>query len=138
MTNGPTSVSQVVYVVDDEAPIQLSLKALLGTWGIAAIVFSSAAAFWNSYRDEWTGCVLVDLRMPGESGLVLLKKLQQRRGALIAILMTGHGEEESQRQAIECGAIGILEKPFRPSQLKGLLEHHCPELFCGVKSTSDS
>jgi FixJ family two-component response regulator len=137
MTNGRMSVSQVVYVVDDEASIKLSLKALLGTWGISVIVFSSAADFWNSYRGEWTGCVLVDLRMPGESGLALLTELKQRRCDLIAILMTGHGEDESHRHAIECGAVGILEKPFRASQLKELLEHHRPELFRGVKSTSD-
>jgi FixJ family two-component response regulator len=138
MTNGRTSVSHVVYVVDDEASIQLSLKALLGTWGISVNAFSSAAGFWNSFRSEWTGFVVVDLRMPGESGLALLQELRQRRCDLITILMTGHGDDESQRKAIECGAIGVLEKPFRARQLKELLERHRPELFCEVKSTSDT
>lgn len=136
MIKPSATVPPTVYVIDDETPIQLSLKALLKTWRVAVVAFSSARAFWDSYQDEWTGCVLVDLRMPGESGLTLLKELQERRGSLTAILMTGHGDIESQRQAIQLGAISVLEKPFRANELKELLERHCPEILYGTKSTT--
>lgn len=119
-----------VFVVDDEAAIQRSLTELLDVWNVRVHSFSSAEAFLESYREDWTGCLLIDLRMPGMNGLGLLKELRHRGCSLPALLMTGHGERELQQQAIECGACGVLEKPYRVEQLIGILERHCPEFFC--------
>lgn len=118
-----------VFVVDDEAAIQRSLTELLDVWNVRVHSFSSAEAFLESYQEDWTGCLLIDLRMPGMNGLGLLKELRHRGCSLPALLMTGHGERELQQQAIECGACGVLEKPYRVEQLIGILERHCPEFF---------
>jgi FixJ family two-component response regulator len=122
-----------VFVVDDEAAIQRSLTELLDVWNVRVHSFSSAEAFLESYQEDWTGCLLIDLRMPGMNGLGLLKELRRRGCSLPALLMTGHGERELQQQAIECGACGLLEKPYRVEQLIGTLERHCPEFFRSAK-----
>lgn len=129
MTDDCVTLLPAVFVVDDEAAIQLSLTELLGVWNLRVCSFSSAEEFLESYQADWIGCLLVDLRMPGMNGLGLLKELRQRGCSLPTLLMTGHGERALQQQAIECGACGILEKPYRAEQLKGILERHCPEFF---------
>ena len=94
-----------VYVVDDEAAIRSSLRALLQVWGFSA-----------------TGLLLVDLRLPGKSGLELLEELQCRNTHLTAILMTGHGEQEVLHLLEERGAIGALSKPFHFHELKRFVD----------------
>lgn len=125
-------VLPAVFVVDDEVAIQHCLKALLSVWGIPVHTFSSAEAFLESYSHDWTGCLFVDLRMPGTGGLGLLKELRQRGSSLPALLITGHGQWEVQQQAIEYGAVGVLEKPFRVEVLKEHMERHCPEFFAAT------
>lgn len=119
-------IQPAVYVVDDEIVFQHSFEALLATWGIPVRAFSSAEAFLADYQQEWIGCVVVDLRMPGMGGLGLLKELQQRGCSLPALIMTGHGEHELLQQAREYGAVSVLEKPYRAEQLKGFLERQFP------------
>lgn len=126
-----------VFVIDDDVAIQDALKGLLGIWGIRVQAFFSAEAFLESYSDESTGCLLVDFRMPGMSGIDLLKELRHRGNSLPAILMTGHGNDELEQQAIDAGAVNVLEKPFQVEQLKDVLERHCPELFRDAKSAGD-
>lgn len=127
-----------VFVIDDDVAIQDALKGLLGIWGIRVREFFSTRAFLESYSDEWTGCLLVDVRMPGMSGIDLLKELRHRGSALPAILMTGHGNKELQQQAIDAGALNVLEKPFQIQHLKDILDRHCPDLFGGAKSAGDA
>lgn len=110
-----------VFIVDDDEAIRLSFKALLRVWGISAHTFSSAEEFWEAYRESWTGLLLVDLRLPGQSGSELLAELQRRGSSLPALLITAHGEEEVVREAIERGAIGALVKPFQAQQLRNIL-----------------
>ncbi len=86
----------------------------------------------ESYSDEWTGCLLVDVRMPGMSGFDLLKELRSRGSSLPAILMTGHGVAGLEQDAIDAGAANVLEKPFPIEQLKEFLVRQCPELFPGA------
>ena len=111
-----------VYVVDDEAAIRSSLRALLQVWGFSATTFGSAEEFWEAYSDAWTGLLLVDLRLPGKSGLELLEELQCRNTHLTAILMTGHGEQEVLHLLEERGAIGALSKPFHFHELKRFVD----------------
>lgn len=110
-----------VYVVDDEEEIRLSLGALLRLWGLSVYAFSSAEEFWVAYRDSWSGILMVDLRLPGQSGIELLEELKRKGSSLPAFLITGHGDEDIFRQAIASGAAGSLSKPFHTSQLKEAL-----------------
>jgi FixJ family two-component response regulator len=127
-----------VFVIDDDVAIQGALKGLLGTWGIRLHSFLSAEAFLESYSDEWTGCLLVDVRMPSMSGFELLKELRSRGGSLPAVLMTGHGIAGLVQEATDAGAANILEKPFQVEQLRDLLNRQCPELFRGARSAGDA
>ncbi len=126
-----------VFVIDDEAAMLHALKTFLDTWQIRVHVFSSAEAFLKSYRQEWTGCMLIDLRMPKMNGLRLLEEMQRQNIALPAVLMTAHGDEAVLQQAIEAGAIGILKKPFRVAELKEFLESQGPLLFRGDTSVGN-
>jgi len=121
MTSDPA-----VFVIDDEVAMHEALKGLLATWGIRAHAFLSAEAFFESYRDEWTGCVLVDFRMPGLNGIELFKELRHRGSSLSFVLMTGHGNRELGQQVLNAGIVAILEKPFRVDQLKEFLARQCP------------
>jgi two-component system, LuxR family, response regulator FixJ len=127
-----------VFVIDDYLAIQDALKGLLSAWGIRVHSFLSAEAFLESYSDEWTGCLLVDIRMPGMSGFDLLKELRSRGSSLPAILMTGHGVEGLEQEAIGASAVNILEKPFQVEQLRDFLVRQCRELFGGAKAAGDA
>jgi len=118
-----------VFLIDDDAAIQQTFEDLLGAWGIHVRSYYSAEAFLEGYRDDWTGCLIVDVRMPGISGFDLLKELRSRGIALPAILMSGHGDATWEQEAIQAGALAFLEKPFRVEQLKECLACHCPEVF---------
>ena len=138
MKNNRMKPLPLTFVVDDDVAIQGCLKALLGTWGIRALTFSSAQTFLESYCDEWTGCLLVDHRMPGMSGIDLLNELRHRGSSLSTVLITGHGDAELLQQAIDAGAVDVLEKPFRVEKLKNIMERQWPELFQGDKSAGEA
>jgi two-component system response regulator FixJ len=76
--------------------------------------------------------------MPGMSGFDLLKEVRSRGSYLPSILMTGHGVAGLEQEAIEAGALDILEKPFQVEQLKEFLVRQCPELFRGGKSSGEA
>src|SRR5689334_12139571 len=89
-----------VFVVDDEEPIRKAFEFLLSGQGIAIRTFPTAEAFLESYRDDWTGCLFVDLRMPNMNGSELYEELRQRKTSLFVVLMTGHGNSDSLRQLL--------------------------------------
>ena len=103
----------VVYVVDDEQAILEGLTMLLRTGGLLSKTFSSAESFLEQYSSACPGCLLVDVRMPGMSGLQLQKELVQRQIELPVIFMTGHGDIAMAVQAMRAGAFDFIEKPFR-------------------------
>jgi two-component system response regulator FixJ len=108
------------FVVDDEEVVRTSLGKLLRAIGIPSTGFASAEAFLTRYRDE-PGCLIVDIRMPGMSGLDLLDLLRQRGCELPVIVISGHADESSQKRLAGLGAVGLLEKPFSLRQLKEML-----------------
>jgi len=109
------------FVVDDEEIVRTSLGKLLRVIGIASTGYASAEAFLDSYRGDERGCLIVDIRMPGMSGLDLLEALQRRGSALPAIVITGHTDESALQRLNGLPAVGLLEKPFSLAQLRAML-----------------
>ena len=111
------SSGYTVFIVEDDQSVRDSLALLLGLRGYAVTMFASAESFLESYRPEWRGCLLIDIRMPGMDGLALQKYLVDHGCALPAIVMTGHGNVESAREAFRSRAIDFLEKPIDHDKL---------------------
>jgi len=109
-------------VVDDEEAVRMSLSRLLGAIGVPTETYESAVAFLAKYSGDPSGCVLVDLWMPGMSGLDLLLELRRRNITLPVILMTGHTDERSVQHLEAHQPFGFLEKPFHIKDLKALVE----------------
>ena len=106
-----------VYVVDDDEAVRASLRLLLKSLGIPAITHGSGAEFLAQYEPEHPGCIILDVRMPGMSGLELQEELN-RRGAVIPIIfITGHGDVPMAVEAMHHGAIDFLQKPFSDKDL---------------------
>jgi FixJ family two-component response regulator len=102
----------IVYIVDDDEAICSSLRLLLKSCGIPATSHGSAEAFLSAYDPEQPGCLVLDVRMPGMSGLELQDELN-RRGAIIPVIfVTGHGDVPMAVEAMRHGATDFLQKPF--------------------------
>jgi two-component system, LuxR family, response regulator FixJ len=109
------------FIVDDEEMVRTSLSRLLRAIGIPSTGFPSGEAFLEHFTGEEQGCLIVDIRMPGMSGLDMLEELQHRGSALPAIVMTGHTDETSVQRLATLRTLGLLEKPFSVDQLKDML-----------------
>jgi two-component system response regulator FixJ len=109
--------SSLVLVVDDDEAVRGSLKLLLKSAGLMARAYPSAAEFLAAHDDGQPGCLLLDVRMPGMSGLELQDELN-RRGAIIPVIfITGHGDVPMAVEAMRRGAMDFLQKPFRDEDL---------------------
>ncbi len=106
-----------VYVVDDDEAVRSSLKLLLKSAGVASEAFGSAQEFLAGYEASQPGCLVLDVRMPGMSGLELQHELNVRGAALPVIFITGHGDIPMAVEAMQHGAFDFLQKPFRDSDL---------------------
>jgi RNA polymerase sigma factor (sigma-70 family) len=111
------SNQQMVYVVDDDLSARESLCWLLDTEGIATRAFASAEACLENWSSDWSGCITVDVRMPGKSGLQLQEELSSRRNLLPVIVLTGHADVPIAIRAMKLGAYDFLEKPYSDSEL---------------------
>lgn len=111
----------IIYVVDDDAAVRESLVWLLGSVGLPAIPFESAAAFLDSYEDSGCCCLVSDVRMPGMSGLELQKALNARGINVPLILMTAFGDVSTAVTAMKAGAVDFIEKPFNNQSMLDLI-----------------
>ena len=111
------SNQQMVYVVDDDLSARESLCWLLNTEGIATRAFASAEACLEHWSSDWSGCITVDVRMPGKSGLQLQEELNSRHNLLPVIVLTGHADVPIAIRAMKLGACDFLEKPYSDSEL---------------------
>ncbi len=102
----------VVYVIDDDEAVRDSLRFLLNTAGLAAQTYESATSFLNHLPRVKAGCIVTDVRMPGLSGLDLLRRLKELHSAVPVIVITGHGDVPLAVEAMKSGAADFLEKPF--------------------------
>lgn len=107
----------VVFVVDDDDGMRRGLEFLLASAGYQARAFSSAQAFLDAWRPGTRGCLLLDVRMPGMSGLELQQRLKARRIDLPVILVTAFANVPMAVRAIQAGAFDFIEKPFEGADL---------------------
>ncbi|RZT11012.1 two component transcriptional regulator, LuxR family [Duganella sp. CF402] len=107
----------LIYIVDDEAPLRDAISSLLRSVGMQVASFSSVAAFLAEPRKELTSCLLLDVRMPGVSGLDFQAELNRDGVALPIIFMSGHGDIPMSVRAMKAGAVDFLAKPFRDQDL---------------------
>jgi two-component system, LuxR family, response regulator FixJ len=106
-----------VFIVDDDTAVRDALKFLLRSVGHPVETFASAQDFLDAYRDDRPGCLVLDIRMPGMSGLELQEKLVERRSILPIIFITGHGDVPMAVEAMQAGAMDFIQKPFRDQDL---------------------
>ncbi len=118
---------QRVYIVDDDEAMRDSLLWLLESQGFAVTAFTSAEDFLAACRDDMAGCIVLDVRMPGMSGLELYEKLSARQCTLPVIFITGHGDVPMAVSALKKGAVDFIEKPFSDKDMLRLIEQ-CLEL----------
>jgi RNA polymerase sigma factor (sigma-70 family) len=111
------SRAPTVYVIEDDADLRDSLAALLEASGYLPRGFASAEDFLASGFNERPACAVVDLRLPGMSGLDLQQKLHDDHPHLPVIVVTGHGDVATARAALRTGALDFLEKPVQPKEL---------------------
>ena len=112
-----TKLSQVVFVIDDDASMRSAISRLLGAVGIAVQTFSSGQDFLNSELADAAGCLVLDVRLPGPSGLDLPREMAVRGIHYPIVFITGHGDIPMSVQAMKAGAIEFLTKPFRDQEL---------------------
>jgi two-component system response regulator FixJ len=107
----------VIYVVDDDEAVRTALCALLESVHLEAQAFSSGEDFLQLANPDMSGCLLLDVRMPGMSGLELQRLLKDRGIGLPVIVVTGHGDVPSAVRAMKSGATDFVEKPFHEQDL---------------------
>ncbi|TMD72633.1 MAG: response regulator transcription factor, partial [Chloroflexi bacterium] len=107
----------IVFVVDDDRSVRESLRRLLSSVGMAVEVFPNAQAFLSAPRRDAPGCLVLDVRLPGLSGLELQRELADSNVTLPIIFLTGHGDIPMSVKAMKAGAIEFLTKPFRGQDL---------------------
>lgn len=106
-----------VFVVDDDATIREMVTIMAESAGYRVEAFADAASFLDGYSAKQAGCLVLDIRMPGMSGLALQDELVKRSALLPIIFITGHGDVEMAVECIQKGALDFLEKPFREARL---------------------
>jgi FixJ family two-component response regulator len=104
-------------VVDDDSGVRNAMRILLKSVGIDATLYASAQEFLAAYQPSQPGCLVLDIRMPGMSGLELQQQLNLRGAVIPVIFMTGHGDIPMAVEAMQHGAFDFLQKPFRDQDL---------------------
>jgi FixJ family two-component response regulator len=107
----------LVFIVDDDEAVRSSLRLLLKSVGLAAVARGSAQEFLETYDPHQPGCLILDVRMPGMSGLELQQQLNLRGAVIPVIFITGHGDVPMAVEAMQHGAFDFLQKPFRDQDL---------------------
>lgn len=117
MNSNPSPSQPTVFVVDDDQAMRSSLQWLIESVGLNVECFDSAEGFLDSYYPGRPGCLLLDVRMPGMSGLELQDYLKNNEIRIPVIIITGHGDVPMSVRAMKAGAIDFIEKPFNDEML---------------------
>jgi two-component system, LuxR family, response regulator FixJ len=107
----------IVHVIDDDEAVRQSIEFLLRTSGVTARTYDSASAFLDVLPTIESGCIITDVRMPGISGIDLLRHLGEMQIRIPVIVITGHGDVPLAVEAMKSGAVDFLEKPFEEDLL---------------------
>jgi FixJ family two-component response regulator len=107
----------IVFLVDDDEAVRDSLSLLMKSVALTSRSFATAADFLAEYDPDCPGCLILDIRMPGMSGMELQQKLIDMRAILPIIFITGHGDIPMAVEAMQRGAIDFIPKPFRDNEL---------------------
>jgi len=113
----------IVYIVDDDPSMCEALTRLLGTVGLGAQAFKTPQAFLTTKRPDAPSCLVLDVRLPGSSGLDLQRELANTDPPPHIVFITAHGDIPMTVQALKAGAVDFLTKPFRDQQLLDAVQH---------------
>ena len=114
---GEIMLQSTVFIVDDDESIRDSLAMLMKSVGLHAGCYASAADFLEAYDPHRPGCLILDIRMPGMSGIELQRKLAEQHSILPIIFLTGHGDVPGAVHAMRSGAVDFIQKPFNEQAL---------------------
>jgi two-component system response regulator FixJ len=121
----------VVHIVDDDDAVRQSLAFMLSAAGLPVRLYDSASSFLAGLSAPQSGCLITDIRMPGMSGIELLKTLREKSFSMPAIVITGHGDVPLAVEAMKAGAVDFIEKPFEEEAIltavRRALEHGLDE-----------
>lgn len=126
-----------VYLVDDDEAVRDSLRWLLEGNNYRVECFDSAESFLNGYDDGMVGCLILDVRMPGMSGLELQERLLARKASLPIIFVTGHGDVPMAVTTMKKGAVDFIEKPFNEADLRALVERMLKQAAQDAQAAAD-
>ena len=115
-TNQPT-VAPIIHVVDDDESFRTAITRLLRATNYEVRTYANASDFLSHHVEDAPGCLLLDLRMPGPSGLALQEALATRPARLPIIFLSGHADIRATTRAMQAGAIDFLYKPVQPKEL---------------------
>ena len=141
------SASPIVFIVDDDESLRESLSSLLRSVGLRVQVFGSPLEFLNSHRPDVAGCLVLDVRLPGLSGLDFQNELAKANVQIPNIFITGHGDIPMSVRAMKAGAVEFLTKPIREQDLvdavqvalqRDQIRRESEEELSGVRAKFDS
>ena len=107
----------IVFILDDDEAVRLSTEMLVHSMGLRAESFTSATEFLSDFDPAQPGCLILDIRMPGMSGLKLQEHLKEKGADIPIIFVTGHGDVPMAVRAMKAGAVDFIQKPFRDQEL---------------------
>jgi FixJ family two-component response regulator len=116
-TNMLANQARLVSIVDDDESVRDAIQNVMRSAGLRAETYASAEDFLDTGHPEDSACVILDVRMPGMSGLQLQRRLADDGYAIPTIFVTAYTDESTRQQAIEAGASAFLDKPFDPDGL---------------------
>jgi FixJ family two-component response regulator len=114
---GAANATPVVYVIDDDDSVRTALSSLIRSVGLQVDTFASASAFMAAKRPDAPSCLILDVRLPGVSGLDFQTELAKANTLIPIIFITGHGDIPMSVKAMKAGAVEFLTKPFRDQDL---------------------
>ena len=120
------SETALISIVDDDESIREAIQSLLRSVGFSAKTFASAEQFLQSDQIETTACLILDVRMPGMSGLELQRRLIATQCRIPIVFVTAHGDEEARSRALQEGAVEFLLKPFSEEALLNAIQVALP------------
>lgn len=118
-----TDSKTIVYIVDDDLSVGKALGRLLKSWGYSYKIFTSAESFLAGADLKAVSCLVLDIMLPGMDGMELQQKMKQLECNIPIVFITGHGDEDMERKAMDAGAYGYLDKPFDDRLLKSMIDN---------------